>query len=138
MNYALNNILVVDKDKDHKALMKVYLEKIGVNNITFVTSGEEAIYHLRNNIFHAVFLGGEMPDMGGKQLVGTLRDNPVCCHHKLAMVSGLLSNPTSPSPPTSHEAALRVFLGFHYVLPIPKEGLNSDVLLHALRKMVRV
>jgi len=138
MNLSLTSVMIVDDDAGHSALMEAYLQRIGVRSITMATSGEEALHLLQNVIVHTIFLDGEMPGMSGKQLVGAIRDNPVCCHYKLAMVSGLLSNPTSSSPPTSGEVALRLFLGRNYVLPIPKEGLSSDALLHALRLMIKV
>ncbi len=69
-------VLVVDDMKSSRDLISLSLRKIGVSNVTAVSSGAEAITHLAQHDTHLVLSDYNMPNMDGLSLLERLRAAP--------------------------------------------------------------
>lgn len=129
------HVLVVDDDETQLELMIIYLRQLGITKCSTAGNGEEALALLveQNNEFDIVFTDKDMPRMNGVQFIEEMGLYPSLDNIKVVMTT---DNLTDSRHKTEEETALRSFLEERNVLPLPKTGLNADVLSSAFNKML--
>lgn len=67
-------ILVAEDDSTNRKVIKGFLEKTGLKNITIVTNGQDAISKIKNESFDVIFLDIRMPEASGFEVVNYIRN----------------------------------------------------------------
>jgi two-component system, chemotaxis family, chemotaxis protein CheY len=134
-DFSHARVLIVDDDPGSSALTAALLHRFGVRCVATAENGEQALERLRDSTLNiqVVFTDKSMPTMDGLDLILRIRHEPILSHVKVAMISGELSRQGDQS---DAEIALRAFLLDKSVLPIPRDGLDTDVIGHALMTLL--
>ncbi len=122
-------VLLAEDDSVQRVLTQEVLKRIGIKDFLVAENGEEAMDILLREHVNLVIIDKDMPVMDGLDLVAFIRRTPVLRHLMIVMLSGDLTESTSPSV---EEQQLRDFLGRKNVAPLPKTSLNGDSLRHAI------
>ncbi|OJJ16352.1 hypothetical protein BKI52_34235 [marine bacterium AO1-C] len=85
----MNNhlVLLVDDDEITNFMSKQILGELGLNNVTSVKNGKEALKYVQNRCPDLIFLDIKMPVMDGFEFLAELQEKQACPHTKIIMLT---------------------------------------------------
>lgn len=85
----MNNhkVLLVDDDEITNFMSKQILSDIGLNKVSSVSNGQEALKYLQNNCPDVIFLDIKMPVMDGFEFLAELQERQLCKDAKVIMLT---------------------------------------------------
>jgi len=83
---ATGSVLVVDDSHMSRAILEQVLRRYGYE-VTMAESGPQALELLRAKSFDVVLLDMLMPEMGGNEVLRSIKDDPALRENKVVMVS---------------------------------------------------
>ena len=85
----MNNhkVLLVDDDEITNFMSKQILSEIGLNKVSSVSNGQEALTFLQTNCPDVIFLDIKMPVMDGFEFLSELQEQQLCKGTKVIMLT---------------------------------------------------
>ena len=123
------HILIVDDDKTNLSAAKNALS--GTYKITAVTSGEQALRFLKNNVCDLILLDINMPEMDGFEVMERIKSDP---EHANIPIIFLTADADPQTESRCLEAGAMDFIAKPFVLNVMLSRISRLLELEALRK----
>jgi signal transduction histidine kinase/DNA-binding NarL/FixJ family response regulator len=125
------NVLVAEDNEANQALIRIVLEKYGVN-VRIVPNGQEAYSHAISEPFDLIFMDEQMPLMNGHEAVAKIRSFERDHHQNYVPIVALSANVLKGSRESALEWGYDAFIGKPFeskdLEPLLKKYLNNQVI----------
>lgn len=110
MNSFIGNVLVAEDNEANQALIRIVLEKYGLN-VTIVPNGEEAYTHAVKEPFDLILMDEQMPIMNGHEAVEKIRSFETEHHQNPVPIVALSANMIKGARERAVEWGYDAFIG---------------------------
>jgi two-component system, chemotaxis family, chemotaxis protein CheY len=115
-------VLVVDDSQTVRNIVIKNLNGLGFTDVDVAEDGQSALDRIREKLYGLLISDWEMPNMGGEQLLKTVRQDPKCIKLPIILITATTSRGTSwlaganaylakPFTPADFEKAVKTALG---------------------------